>query len=157
MALLLVAAAVLAGGISLAVSRIFATRRYVMPLFAGLWLALSVGLVGFYAEYLRTLKVAEFRPDVYVENSFFRSLHNAPAEFQFFAHAVAVRDCKLYAWSYREMAFYEVPETVTLDDPAYEWPEGCRSRTGFGRVAGSLTPSSASPTPPDGGREGGAD
>lgn len=152
---LLVAAGVLAGGISLAVSRNFATRRHVMPLFAGLWLALSVGLVGLYAEYLRTLKVAEFRPDVYVENSFFRSLHNAPAEFQFFAHAVAVKDCKLYAWSYREMAFYEVPESVGFDDPAYEWPEGCANRTYPGRAAGSLTPASAAPAPPDGGRAGG--
>lgn len=123
---LLVVGGALAGAISFALGRFFGARRYVLPLFASLWLVLSVGLVGLYAEHLRDIKVAEFHPDIYIENSFLRSLRNAPAEFQYFAHAVAFKDCKLYAWSYREMAFYQVPESVGFDDPPYVRPKTCR-------------------------------
>lgn len=120
---LLVASGVIAGGGSWAFVRRYKANRYALPLFAGLWLLLSVGLVGVYAEHLRSLKVAEFQPDLYLENSFLRLLGNAPAEFQFFAHAIAIKDCKLYGWSYREMGFYAVPETANFDDPVCKWPE----------------------------------
>lgn len=121
---LLVAGGAIAGGASLAIGHLPGAKGYRLPVFAALWLVLSLGIVGFYAEHLRALKVAEFEPDIYIENSFFRSLRNAPAEFQYFAHAVAFKDCKLYAWSYREMAFYAVPESAGFDDPQYKWP--CR-------------------------------
>lgn len=82
---LVVAAGAIAACGTLAACRRWRTARFALPLFVGLWLVLSPGLVGVYATYLRAGKVAAFQPDSYIGSSFLSSLQNAPAEFQFFS------------------------------------------------------------------------
>jgi len=88
-------------------------------------MVLSVGLVGAYAEYLRRVRVLEFAPDSYVEKPFFRSLQEVPNDFQFFLHAAALKHCKPYAWSYREMDFYELPPDAAVNVLPAEWIKRC--------------------------------
>lgn len=54
--------------------------------------------------------IPEFR-----RNSFGWSLRNAPAEFQFEIHAVAISGKKRFGWSYGDMAWYEVSLDTTAD------------------------------------------
>ena len=98
---------------------------YRAPVFVGLTMVLSVIFVGAYAERIRRQNVAEFKPDSYISSSFFRSLHEAPREFQFFLHAAALKDCTPYAWSYREMAFYQLPPNVAVNVLPPEWISRC--------------------------------
>ncbi len=127
---LVIVGGVIAAGGSLAAGRTFGTHRYWLPMFVGLWMVLSFALVGIYATHLRAMKVAAFHPDDYVASTFIRSLHNTPADFQFFLHAAAIKDCKPYAWSYRTMAFYELPSGIAVDLYAFprEWVDRCAIR-----------------------------
>lgn len=104
------------------------SSRFALPLFVSLLMILSPALVGAYATYLRAGEVAAFQPDSYIGSSFLSSLHNAPAEFQFFLHAAALKDCKPYAWSYRKMAFYELPVDTAINVLPPEWLERCSIR-----------------------------
>lgn len=127
---LVVAAGAIAACGTLAACRRRQTARFELPLFAGLWLVLSPSLVGGYATYLRAGQVAAFQPDSYMGSSFLSSLQNAPADYQFFLHAAALKDCKPYAWSYREMAFYELPTSAAVNVLPPEWLDRCSIRRG---------------------------
>ncbi|MCM5557372.1 hypothetical protein [Pleomorphomonas sp. JP5] len=128
--LLVAAAAAIAVVASRAAGRRLATQRFALPMFVAFWMLLSAGLVGGYATALRAVEVARFKPDSYVASWFVSSLQNAPADFQFFVHAAAMKDCKPYAWSYREMAFYELSPTTVVNLGAFprEWLEPCGIR-----------------------------
>lgn len=106
------------------------SSRFASPLFVGLWMILSPVLVGGYATYLRAREVAAFQPDSYIGSWFLSSLHNAPADFQFFLHAAALKGCKPYAWSYRKMAFYELPASAAVNVLPSEWLDRCSIRRG---------------------------
>lgn len=127
---LVVVGAIYAALGSFVAGRRFTTQRYFLPMFVALWMVLSAGLVGGYATYLRAQVVAESRPDNYAGNWFLSSLQNAPSEFQFFLHAAAMKDCKPYAWSYRQMTFYELPPNITVNLNAFprEWLDRCSIR-----------------------------
>lgn len=125
---LVVAAGAIAACGTLAACRAWQTTRYAMPLFVGLMLALSPALVGLYATYLRAGEVAAFQPDHYTASTFLGSLQNAPADFQFFLHAAALKDCKPFAWSYGKMAFYELPADAAVNVLPAEWLERCSIR-----------------------------
>jgi hypothetical protein len=64
------------------------------------------------AETARAQKIARFKPDYILTNRFMNSLRQAPREWQFYLHALAIKDCQHYAWSYREMDFYRLPPSV---------------------------------------------
>lgn len=100
--------------------------RIRLPLIVGLWMGLSILSAGLYSEFLRRRVVNAFNPDVYLEHSFFRSLREAPKDFQFFLHAAALKDCKPYAWSYRAMAFYELPASTAVNVLPDEWLKRCK-------------------------------
>ncbi|EJJ27637.1 hypothetical protein [Rhizobium sp. CF142] len=87
--------------------------------------SLSVFSVGKYADRVRHQKIVEFNADVAFENSFFRSLKEAPVEFQFYLHAAALKNCTPYAWSYRLMAFYELEPDVAVNVLPDEWVKRC--------------------------------
>lgn len=88
---------------------------YRLPIFVFFWIIASVALVGFYAEGLRHEKIRQFGADFVIENSFLRSLHEAPRDFQLFLHAAALKNCVPYAWSYREMAFYRLRPATAVN------------------------------------------
>jgi hypothetical protein len=92
------------------------------PLGLVLAMTVSIVLVGVYAEWMRRQAVVAFSADFYVQRSFFHSLRNVqyPAGF----HVAALKNCKPYAWSYRDMAFHEVPEAVFGVLP-HEWLVRC--------------------------------
>ena len=76
------------------------------------WMIICVLATAIIAEAARARRIAQFSPDYVHTNRFTDSLRQAPREWQFFLHALAVKDCQLYAWSYREMDFYHLPPSV---------------------------------------------
>jgi hypothetical protein len=103
--------------------------RFALPfrilIFAIVGVSLSVFSVGTYADRVRHQKIVEFNADISFENSFFRSIREAPDEFQFYLHAAALKNCRPYAWSYREMAFYELKPDVAVNVLPDEWVKRC--------------------------------
>jgi hypothetical protein len=99
--------------------------RYLIPAFVGFWMCLSVVSVGVYVEWARHSKVQEFSPDAYIGRSFFQSIREAPLGFRIFLHAVALKNCKPYAWSYRQMAFYELAPSRAPHVLPLEWLKRC--------------------------------
>ena len=100
------------------------------PFFSAVFVAVSMSfsalLVGGYAEYRRADIVEEFKPDAELKSSIYASFHNAPREFQFFLHGAALKDCTPYAWSYRQMAFYELPPNVAINVLPSDWIQECK-------------------------------
>jgi len=85
----------------------------------------SVFLVGVYAETLRWIETGRFEPDEHFESSFFGSVRNAPREFNPFMHGAALKDCKAYLWSYREMGFVEMTPGRGNNNLPHNWHQQC--------------------------------
>ncbi len=95
------------------------------PLFVFTAMALSVLLVGFYADWKRREAIQEFAPSHVITHSFFRSIREAPRDFQFYLHTAALKDCIPYAWSYREMAFYALKPGIARNVLPAAWRKMC--------------------------------
>ena len=96
-----------------------------IPFFCVVFPLLSVLFVGLYAGHSRREIMADFSADLQFQNSFWRSLHSAPVEWQFFLHAGAIKDCVPYAWSYRMMDMYELSPGVMFNVLPGEWLTDC--------------------------------
>lgn len=81
--------------------------------------------VGLYADGIRHREVLAFEPDEVEEHSFFRSIREAPADFQFFLHTAALKGCTPYAWSYRKIAFYVLPPNIAVNVLPQQWIKRC--------------------------------
>ena len=83
----------------------------------------------------REREIARFQPDRLKIQTFVESLQEAPTEFQFFLHAAALKDCRVYAWSYGEMAFYPLPSTISVNihrrSLPRAWLEDCGIRRSY--------------------------
>ncbi|AWN50994.1 hypothetical protein [Methylobacterium sp. 17Sr1-1] len=86
---------------------------------------LPTAVVGLYADGIRHRAVLAFGADEVEEQSFFTSIREAPSEFQFFLHTVALKGCTPYAWSYRKMAFFVVPPNVGANVLPQHWITRC--------------------------------
>lgn len=86
----------------------------------------STVALGVYTEHKRDEVIERFNPDIATRASFFKSLRSAPREFQLFLHGSALKDCIPFAWSYRNMAFYELPPNVAVNVLPQSWIEECQ-------------------------------
>jgi hypothetical protein len=86
--------------------------------------------VGIYVESRRSQIVEDFGADKEIQNSFFRSMHGASQDFQFFLHGAALKDCIPYAWSYRTMSFYQLHSRVAANVLPADWIELCQIKRG---------------------------
>lgn len=86
---------------------------------------LSVLIVGVPAEAQRRLTIFSFGADRVIQHSFFRSIREAPRDFQLFLHAAVLKDCVPYAWSYRTMALYSLHPNVAVNVLPREWIADC--------------------------------
>lgn len=105
-------------------------RDFVAPalrtaVFVTLAVTLPTVTVGLYADFLRHRAVLAFGADAVEEQGFFASLRNAPADFQFFLHTAALKNCRPYAWSYRTMAFYALVPNVAVNVLPQDWIARC--------------------------------
>lgn len=119
------------GSVLLAAAIFMVPRRwsvsltYKIPAFVALAMAIATTSVGIYANTLRQERILAFKADASIDHSFFRSIREAPREFQFYLHAAALKDCVPYAWSYRTMDFYELPTGVAVNVLPAEWLKHC--------------------------------
>ena len=95
------------------------------PLFVTVWMALSIVLTGLHADHARQQRLAAFGADAVFQHSFFRSLREAPRDFQDYLHAGALKDCTPYAWSYRSMATYRLPPAAAINVLPRAWIQRC--------------------------------
>lgn len=119
---------VLTSGIFLIPRRSYFPTLVKVPMFVALSLTVSTLLVGIYADKIRKERLAAFNADVSFQHSFFRSVREAPREFQFYLHAAALKNCVPYAWSYRTMSFYQLHRDVAVNVLPTEWLEHCSIR-----------------------------
>ena len=99
-----------------------------LALALALSMSASIVLVGIGAEVWRIAVISDFQPDDVRRSSFFRSIREAPKDFQFFLHAAALKDCTPYGWSYRRMEFYVLPQNVAPNVLDRDWIERCDLR-----------------------------
>jgi len=95
------------------------------PLFVLAAMALSVLIVGFYADWKRRKVIENFSASHVIQHSFFRPIREAPRDFQFYLHAAALKDCVPYAWSYREMSFYALKPSIARNVLPVAWRQMC--------------------------------
>lgn len=103
------------------------------PLFVAASLILSTLFVGLYADWKRREAVRSFGADHLLEHSFFRSIREAPREFQLYLHTAALKDCVPYAWNYREMAFYKLDLSAAINVLPQQWLAMCSIQRPTGR------------------------
>lgn len=103
------------------------------PVFVAVGLGGSLILVGAYADHLRIEATREFSPSQQFQHSFFESIRNAPEEYQFFLHAGVMKNCIPYAWSYRTMNFYRIPQSAAPNVMPITWLAACSKHSGTAR------------------------
>ena len=81
--------------------------------------------VGLYADKIRHSAVLALGADEFEERSFFASIREAPADFQFFLHTAALKDCTAYAWSYRQQGFYVLNSDTGANVLPRQWIDRC--------------------------------
>lgn len=94
-------------------------------LFVALAMTISIATVAIYTDRVRHDRIESFGPDEVIEHSFFRSIREAPREFQLFLHSAALKDCIAYGWSYRTMSFYRLPPSVVQNVVPNAWIVRC--------------------------------
>lgn len=102
-----------------------AARELRLPTFVVLAMVLPTTIIGLYAEFERRQGLRAFGADEVEANTFFASIREAPQEFQFFLHTAALKDCSVYAWSYRTQSFYKLPPNVAVNVVPQRWIEKC--------------------------------
>lgn len=94
--------------------------------FMASWMLICVVPTGLYADWVRKKAIVEFDPDSELQHSFFRSLHEVPADFQFYVHTAILKNCVPYLWSYRSMTFKEFRNpNVAVNVLPPSWLEQC--------------------------------
>lgn len=117
--------AVLGFLIAALLGRLGAKSYVTIPFFIVLAMCFSTALVGACASVWRAKESRAFGPDMEFRNSFLQTLRNAPREEQFFLHGATLKDCVPYAWSYRSMSFYQLPNNVAVNVLPKDWLEMC--------------------------------
>lgn len=64
-----------------------------------------------------------FEADKIQTHSFWQSLKNHD-DF-LYTHAVAIKDCEAYIWSYRTMSFHIIPSSISRNVLPKKWAENC--------------------------------
>lgn len=100
-----------------------------LSLFVAFAMATSTAAVGIYSDRVRQDRIAAFGADERIEHSFFRSIREAPREFQFYLHSAVLKDCVAYGWSYRSMSLYRIPPNVAMNVLPISWLERCPALT----------------------------
>ncbi len=96
--------------------------------FVILGLVVSTITVGLLADRIKHQAVIAFGADEVEEHSIFVSIRRAPQDFQYFLHTAALKGCKPYAWSYRDLKFYALPMTAAVNVLPQAWRERCGIR-----------------------------
>ncbi|MEJ6403709.1 hypothetical protein [Yoonia sp. 2307UL14-13] len=87
---------------------------------------IAVGLICLTADSQRRSAIAAFQPDRVSQNSILWSLRNTPRDDQFHLHAVLMKGCRFYRWSYRDMAPYLLQENAVRNVVPSEWITTCQ-------------------------------
>ena len=77
------------------------------------FLAAFVGVAELQRAQLMDRAIAEANPDCFKTRSFGSSLASAGNEFGSNPHAVYRKDGRFFVWSYRDLGFFEIPETIS--------------------------------------------
>lgn len=117
----LVAGVVVASVVWLRLNR----KTYAPAVFLGVSMLITVIFTVVVVDNSRNNLVVEFKPDHSIQNSLWHSLRKAPRDFQFFLHAVAIKNCIPYAWSYRQMEFYRLPANAAVNVLPPKWISEC--------------------------------
>ncbi len=67
------------------------------------------------ANFFQTRTIAALAPDCFRRGSFWHSVQIAGEEFQFDTHVIARKYGVVYGWSFKELDFYPIPESVTIN------------------------------------------
>ncbi|NOU06572.1 MAG: hypothetical protein HOO99_10355 [Hyphomicrobiaceae bacterium] len=85
-----------------------------------IWFVSLIGLT-----YAQSFAIAKFNPDYVRAEPIRVSILNAPYVQFGDPHGVAVKDCKPYIWSFRQMGFVEVGDGLAINIIPEEWRKKC--------------------------------
>ena len=122
---LILVAVLLAAFLTLYLLRFGLPRVFLPASFVVTAMLSSALLVGTCAVMERNRIIQDFEPDIEIRSSIFLSFRYFRQDFNFFLHGAALKNCKPYAWSYRKMAFYELPSNVAVNVLPKSWIEEC--------------------------------
>lgn len=131
---------ILSFGVFLLPKRWLPSIAFKFSLSVALAMTTSTVVIGIYSDRIRHERIAAFGADERLEHSFFRSIREAPREFQFYLHSAVLKDCVAYGWSYRSMSFYRIPPSAAINVLPNSWLDRCPIlRDAKDRIAGPPT------------------
>lgn len=108
------------------------TRNFLLPEAVGPTIFVIVGflsslaIAGVVAQTIRHFEIRRMEPDEVSARWFGSSLQIAGREHAFAYHAVLLKNCVVYNWSYRLMTFYEMTnDNITVNHAPNAWVKKC--------------------------------
>lgn len=98
-------------------------RAYYIPVWIVVFLIVCAHSGRAYLEAERDRITAEFAPDDYEFSN--RVVFKFHSEFEFNLHGQAIKNCVPYAWSYRKMGWYELPQNIAPNVLRRDWLQKC--------------------------------
>ena len=98
-----------------------------VPTFVTVGMIGPVSVVAIHANELTAQALQAFGADRSTQQGFAKSLRHMGDEPTFHLHAIAMKRCMPYAWSYRSLSFDPIPARAAINVLPRAWLTGCPS------------------------------
>ena len=95
------------------------------PAFIAIFVIVTWGTLSIELESSRVKALLMFRADKSVQHTVFWSYRQAMKSFKIEPHAATMKDCQIYIWSYKQMAFQEIGPNTAKNITPQKWRELC--------------------------------
>lgn len=116
---------ILAGLIAILVVSRWIKSRWAAFISAAIFGLVIVPLSVFVLDKIKERAIAQLEPESVISHSFAESAERLVWVDMYFVHAAVLKDCKVYSWSYRQMAFFELKTTIARNVVPIKWGANC--------------------------------
>ena len=119
---------IVAGGFAVGTLAFFIPARWSyfrVPAFVAVGMLGPLFVVAVYANDMTAQALKAFGADRSTQQGFVKSLRHMTDEPKFHLHAIALKRCVPYAWSYRSLDFYRIPARAAINVLPRAWLAEC--------------------------------
>lgn len=121
---------IVAGGCAVGTLAFFIPARWSylrVPTFVTVGMMVPIFVVAINANELTAQALQAFGADRSTRQGFIDSLRHMADEPKFYLHAIAIKRCRPYAWSYRSLSFDPIPARAAINVLPRAWLAECPS------------------------------
>ncbi|MDH7797603.1 MULTISPECIES: hypothetical protein [unclassified Beijerinckia] len=116
---------ILVGVIATVMVSMWIKSRWAAFISAAIFALVIVPLSMFVLDKVKERAIVQLQPEAVISHSFAESADRLFWVDMYFVHAAVLKNCKVYSWSYRQMAFFELKTNVARNVVPVKWGTNC--------------------------------